>query len=69
MQYFIDLIDELVDIYNYNSAFALYSGIVRSPLDRIKHLIQNKISKKHTTKLNIIQQLFSSDNNQSMIYQ
>lgn len=52
MEYFIDLIEELINIYNYNSAFALYAGIVRSPLDRVKHLVQDKISKKHKTKFN-----------------
>jgi len=54
MEYFIDLIDELINIYNYNSAFALYAGIVRSPLDRVKHLIQNRISYRHKHKLNDI---------------
>jgi hypothetical protein len=28
----IELIDELIKIYNYNSAFALYSGITKQPL-------------------------------------
>lgn len=61
LEYILELIDHLIADYNYNSAFALYAGIIRSPLDRVKKLIINKISKKHKRMLNTMQFIFNAD--------
>ena len=59
----IEMIESLIKLHNYNTAFACFIAISHTAIERLKGLLLKKLSKKDKIKYEKFAQLFDSSNN------
>lgn len=59
----IELIDRLIILHNYNSAFAFYLSITHTAVERLSNLLLKKTNTKEKNKFKMMMNLFDSSNN------